>query len=103
MSRLLSAWQTTQIPYIPCKLGPGLAMREQALAEIWLFSGASRNAVACTCGDCIVSLGVSCPKQQEGKGKFMPVGEKSCKLQDYRAVSEAKFKSWGVDSLVTGQ
>lgn len=26
----------------------------------------------------------------------MSAGEKSCKLQGYRAVSEANFKSWGI-------
>lgn len=78
--------------------------RRKALAEIfWLFSVASRNTVACTCGDYIVSFGVSCPIQQEGKGKFTSAGEKSCKLQGYRAVSEANFKSWGFSSLMTGE
>lgn len=33
----------------------------------------------------------------------MSAGEKSCKLQGYRAVSEAGFKSRGLDSLMKGQ
>lgn len=69
-----------QIPHVPCELGPraggsgtewGDGVGGHVLAEIlWLLCGSLGSTVACTRGVCRVSLTVSFPLRQAGKGKL---------------------------------